>query len=117
MPKWPSRNPGARCGSQVIFFRTTSENNPTDLPNDPIHGGTPMMLPSPSAVPQTAIAQITTPLLTALFRTMTRIRVAEETIAGLLDKGEVRCPTHLCTGQEAIAAGVCAALQKDDTIF
>jgi pyruvate dehydrogenase E1 component alpha subunit len=48
---------------------------------------------------------------------MTRIRTTEETIAELLDKNEIRCPTHLCTGQEAIAAGVCAALQKDDYIF
>ena len=56
-------------------------------------------------------------LLTSMFRSMTRIRATEETIAELLDKNEIRCPTHLCTGQEAIATGVCAALRKDDYIF
>ena len=76
-----------------------------------------MMLPSVSVETRNTPAPLATPLLTALFRTMTRIRMAEETIAELLDKNEIRCPTHLCTGQEAIAAGVCAALQRDDYIF
>src|SRR5260370_37395683 len=77
-----------------------------------------MMLPrSVSVETRNTPAPLATPLLTALFRTMTRIRMAEETIAELLDKNEIRCPTHLCTGQEAIAAGVGAALQKDDYIF
>src|SRR6266446_159274 len=76
-----------------------------------------MMLPSPSVEIRSAPAPLATPLLTTLFRTMTRNRTAEEKIAGILDKNEIRCPTHLCTGQEAIAAGVCAALQRDDYIF
>jgi TPP-dependent pyruvate/acetoin dehydrogenase alpha subunit len=75
------------------------------------------MLPSDSVDIQRAPAITDPALLSALFRSMTRIRVAEETIAGLLDKNEIRCPTHLYTGQEAIAAGVCAALQRDDYIF
>jgi len=41
---------------------------------------------------------------------MLRIRVAEESIAGLLVEDEIRCPTHLYTGQEAIAAGGVSAL-------
>jgi acetoin:2,6-dichlorophenolindophenol oxidoreductase subunit alpha len=75
------------------------------------------MLESHSVEARTTRSPIDTPLLTTLFRSMTRIRAAEETIAALLDKNEIRCPTHLCTGQEAIAAGVCAALRKDDYIF
>jgi pyruvate dehydrogenase E1 component alpha subunit len=48
---------------------------------------------------------------------MLQIRTAEESIAELLEQGEILCPTHLYTGQEAIAAGVCAALSKEDYIF
>src|SRR5260370_19764916 len=75
------------------------------------------MLQSHSVDVRAARPIIRASVLTTLFRSMTRIRTTEETIAELLDKNEIRCPTHLCTGQEAIAAGVCAALQKDDYIF
>ncbi len=44
------------------------------------------------------------------WQTMTLIRRAEERIAGMVESGEVGCPCHLYIGQEAIAAGVCAAL-------
>lgn len=56
-------------------------------------------------------------LLLRLYETMLRIRVTEEKIAELLEQNQVRCPTHLYTGQEAIAAGVCAALTHEDYIF
>jgi acetoin:2,6-dichlorophenolindophenol oxidoreductase subunit alpha len=56
-------------------------------------------------------------VLTGLYRSLLRIRTAEEKIAELLERHEVHCPTHLYTGQEAIAAGVCAALAKQDYIF
>jgi pyruvate dehydrogenase E1 component alpha subunit len=56
-------------------------------------------------------------LLLELFRSMLQIRITEETAADLLERQEICCPTHLYTGQEAIAAGVCAALRKDDYIF
>jgi acetoin:2,6-dichlorophenolindophenol oxidoreductase subunit alpha len=56
-------------------------------------------------------------LLTALFRSMMRIRIAEETIAELVERNEIRCPTHLCIGQEAVAAGVGGALRRDDYVF
>jgi acetoin:2,6-dichlorophenolindophenol oxidoreductase subunit alpha len=52
-----------------------------------------------------------------LYRTMVRIRVCEESLVDPILNGEIRCPVHLCTGQEAIAAGVCAALDKTDYIF
>jgi pyruvate dehydrogenase E1 component alpha subunit len=48
---------------------------------------------------------------------MLRIRLYEERIAKLVEAGEVKCPCHLCIGQEAIAAGVCAALERDDYVW
>src|ERR1700681_4766246 len=48
---------------------------------------------------------------------MTLIRRVEERIAGMVESGEVGCPCHLYIGQEAIAAGVCAALRPDDTVW
>ena len=52
-----------------------------------------------------------------LYRTMMRIRTCEESLVDPILGGEVRCPVHLCTGQEAVAAGVCAALEREDYIF
>lgn len=58
-----------------------------------------------------------TGLMLDLYRTMVRIRRFEEAVAMLVESREVRCPCHLYIGQEAIAAGVCAALDRDDTIW
>ncbi len=52
-----------------------------------------------------------------LYYQMLRIRMVEEAIAREYPRQEMRCPTHLCVGQEAIAAGVCAALKKEDVVF
>lgn len=52
-----------------------------------------------------------------LFRSMLRIRRVEETLANRYIEQEIRCPVHLCIGQEAIAVGVCAALAPSDPIF
>ena len=52
----------------------------------------------------------------SLYRTMLRIRRVEEKIAELYPQQEMRCPCHLYIGQEAIAAGACAALSKEDYI-
>lgn len=49
-----------------------------------------------------------------LLETMLRIRGVEETIAERYAEGRMRCPTHLCTGQEGVAAGVGLALRRDD---
>jgi TPP-dependent pyruvate/acetoin dehydrogenase alpha subunit len=51
------------------------------------------------------------------WRTMVLIRHAEETIAELIESGEARGPCHLAIGQEAVAAGVSAALHADDTVW
>jgi len=52
-----------------------------------------------------------------LYKTMVRIRVCEESFVEPILTGEVRCPVHLHTGQEAIATGVCFALTEKDYIF
>jgi len=43
--------------------------------------------------------------------------MVEEKIAQLYAQQEMRCPVHLCIGQEAIAAGVCANLLKKDYLL
>lgn len=52
-----------------------------------------------------------------LLFTMLKIRRAEEAIVQLYPEQEMRCPVHLCIGQEAVPAGVCRALKPDDVIF
>lgn len=49
-----------------------------------------------------------------LLKKMKRIRLAEETIAERYAEWKMRCPTHLCTGQEAVPAAAGQALRKDD---
>lgn len=58
-----------------------------------------------------------TELLRELYVTMLRIRVTEDRIADLVEKKEIGCPCHLCVGQEAVAAGVCAVLRREDYVF
>ena len=45
---------------------------------------------------------------------MKLIRCAEETIAEKYSENKMRCPIHLCSGQEAVSAGVGLALRSDD---
>ena len=52
-----------------------------------------------------------------LYYDMLRIRMIEETIAGRYHEQEMRCPVHLCIGQEAIAVGVCANLSRNDYVM
>jgi acetoin:2,6-dichlorophenolindophenol oxidoreductase subunit alpha len=56
-------------------------------------------------------------LLEHLYRTMIQIRFCEESLVEPIVKREVRCPCHLYSGQEAIAAGICASLHEDDHVF
>lgn len=51
------------------------------------------------------------------WQAMLRIRRAEEAVARMVESGEAVCPCHLYIGQEAIAAGVCAALNRADTVW
>jgi pyruvate dehydrogenase E1 component alpha subunit len=55
--------------------------------------------------------------LISYYYDMLRIRMIEEAIAGLYHDQQMRCPVHLCIGQEAISTGVCANLSKDDYVF
>ncbi len=52
-----------------------------------------------------------------LMQRMKLIRCVEETIAVRYGEQKMRCPTHLSIGQEAVAAGVCLALKRDDQVF
>ena len=53
----------------------------------------------------------------SLYQKLLRIRLCEESFIDPILKGIIKCPVHLCTGQEAVAVGVCSALKKDDLIF
>lgn len=53
----------------------------------------------------------------SMYRQMLRIRLIEERIAQLYPEQEMRCPTHLCIGQEAPPVGVSAHLRRDDLVF
>lgn len=53
----------------------------------------------------------------SLYQSMLRIRLVEEKIADLYAEQQMRCPVHLCIGQEAIAVGVCANLIKKDYLL
>lgn len=63
------------------------------------------------------VSGVTPDMLRRMYLTMVRIRKLEETIAGLVSRGEIVCPCHLYIGEEAVATGVGAALQKDDWVF
>ncbi len=51
------------------------------------------------------------------YEMMMLIRRAEEKLASIYHLEEIRCPMHLCIGQEAIAVGVCEALEPSDKVF
>jgi len=51
------------------------------------------------------------------YRQMARIREVEERISALYGEWEMRCPVHLCTGQEAVPVGFCAALSDGDKVL
>lgn len=53
-------------------------------------------------------------LAVELLRRMKRIRIVEEAIADRYEEWRMRCPTHLCIGQEAVGAAVGMALRTDD---
>lgn len=55
-------------------------------------------------------------LLRRLYHDMLRIRMVEERIAVKYAEQAMRCPVHLCVGQEAVAAGVCANLTHGDYV-
>ncbi len=52
-----------------------------------------------------------------LLRQMLMIRHAEESLVDPIKDCGIRCPCHLCSGQEAVAVGVCSALEQKDYVF
>ena len=69
-------------------------------------------MPKPTRVETTQNVTLARDLL----RTMIRIRVLEEGIERHFLAGEIPGFAHLSIGQEAVAAGTCAALRRDDYI-
>jgi len=55
--------------------------------------------------------------LARLYRTMTLVRQVENALSKLFSDGEVPGFIHLSVGQEAIAAGVAAAMKPQDTLL
>ena len=55
--------------------------------------------------------------LLGLYRTMQRIRQCEEELASCHARGLVHGACHTYVGEEAIAAGVCAHLTREDCVF
>lgn len=56
-------------------------------------------------------------MLLDLYKKMLRIRRVEEALADKYQEQEMRCPIHLCIGQEAIASGVSVSLRQSDGVF
>lgn len=56
-------------------------------------------------------------ILHQLYWQMKRIRLIEETMADLYADQEMRCPVHLCIGQEAISAGIAAVVRRQDLML
>ncbi|MGI9327540.1 MAG: thiamine pyrophosphate-dependent dehydrogenase E1 component subunit alpha [Pseudomonadales bacterium] len=70
----------------------------------------------PSKSNQTLPAQMPAEQMIRMFETMTRIREFDERAALLMEQARVHGSVHLYCGEEAIAVGVCEALQADDYI-
>ena len=63
------------------------------------------------------MAGIENALKVELFKKVLWIRCCEEALAEVYSEQEMRTPTHFGIGQEAVAAGVCGALQADDVVY
>lgn len=63
------------------------------------------------------VAEPARPDPVALYRMMWLIRRFEERALELVRSGDIGSGIHPCIGQEAVAAGVCAALRADDIIL
>ena len=44
------------------------------------------------------------------FKEMTKIRECEESFVPYILDGIIKCPCHLCSGQEAVSVGTCSNL-------
>src|SRR6188508_1430122 len=76
-----------------------------------------MRLPGMSSSPAPAAAELDRELRVRMYRTMLECRRFEQRTHELFLAGLVRGTTHLGIGQEAVAAGVAAAMRDDDWTF
>ena len=53
----------------------------------------------------------------SMYRSALRIRLVEEAIVERYPEQEMRCPTHICIGQEGPPVGVSAHLSQSDHVF
>jgi 2-oxoisovalerate dehydrogenase E1 component len=81
---------------------------PSSRPGPPASGAVSAVASAPT--------ELSPALLRDIYRTMVRIRAFEEKVQELFLAGRVPGFAHLYLGEEAIAAGVCAALRRDDYI-
>jgi TPP-dependent pyruvate/acetoin dehydrogenase alpha subunit len=51
-----------------------------------------------------------------IYRSLRKIRRAEEQIARIYPSDKIKSPVHLSIGQEAVAVGVCDVLEPDDVV-
>src|SRR5579863_6744552 len=51
------------------------------------------------------------------YKSLYRIRRAEEEIARAYPTDKIKSPVHLSIGQEAVSVGVCEALRPSDVVF
>lgn len=56
-------------------------------------------------------------MLKGILFAMIKIRRFEESIVRIYPEQEMKCPIHLCIGQEAIPAAVCKNLKPGDVVF
>ncbi len=67
-------------------------------------------------MPDTATTPASTDFLLGLYRTMVRIAETDKAVQRGLSAGEIQFQYYPCGGQEAISAGVSAALRADDYV-
>src|SRR5437899_10109738 len=51
-----------------------------------------------------------------IYRSLRRIRRAEEEVARIYPTDKIKSPVHLSIGQEAVSVGVCDVLRPDDVV-
>lgn len=61
--------------------------------------------------------ELSTELLVQMHKELIRIRQTEATLAERYKQQEMRTPVHFGIGQEAVAVGVCSALNNSDVVY
>ena len=74
-------------------------------------------IPAGPLVYDTELKDVPQKVLRDLYRVMLRIQKVELKIDELYHEDEMKTPVHLCLGEEAIAAGVCSNLNREDYVF